>query len=333
MAWFWIRAPALTPRPVSGTILIMSDTKRIILTGATGVIGRKLFAALSARGYQIVIFSRNPDQARAALPGAAEYVRWSAAESGPWFAAVEGAHAIIHLAGAPISEGLIGLRWTPEVKAEIRDSRVIGTRGIVNAIAAAQRRPQVLLSASGVGYYGFRDAAPLDESAAPGDDFTAQVCVGWEAEAARAEQLGVRVAILRTGLLLDTSSGALAQLMLPFKLFTGGPVLPGTQYYPWIHPDDLIGIYMLALEDDRACGPINATAPSPETNRAFAATLGKVMGTPSWLPVPEFSLRAVLGEMADLVVNGQRALPKKAQELGYQFRYAHLEPALRDLLA
>lgn len=311
----------------------MSDTKRVIITGATGLIGRKLAAALAKRGYQIVVFSRSPEKARAALPGAAEYVEWSAAERGPWFAAVEGAHAIIHLAGAPISKGLLGFRWTPEIKAEIRDSRVIGTRGIVNAIAAAQRRPQALICASGIGYYGFRGGEPLDEAASPGADFVAQICVGWEAEAARAEQLGVRAAYIRTGLLLDPESGVLPQIMLPFKLFTGGPVLPGTQYYSWIHPDDLIDIYMLALEDARVRGPINATAPTPETNRAFAETLGRVMGSPAWLPVPEFSLRATLGEMADLVVHGQRAMPRRVQELGYQFHYTQLEPALRDLLA
>jgi uncharacterized protein (TIGR01777 family) len=311
----------------------MSTSQRIVITGATGVIGRKLFAALTERGYEIVIFSRSPQKARAALPGAAEYIQWSASEGGPWAAAINGAHAVIHLAGAPIAEGILGQRWTPSVKAAIYDSRVIGTRGIVSAIGAAQSRPQVLLSASGVGYYGFRDDAPLDEDASPGDDFLAQVCVAWEAEAARAETFGVRVARIRTGLMLDPEAGVLPQIMMPFKLFTGGPVLPGSQYYSWIHPADLIGIYMLALEDARASGPINAAAPTPQTNRDFASTLGKVMGTPSWLPVPGFSLRAILGEMADLVVYGQRALPKQAQALGYKFRYPQLDPALRDLLS
>jgi uncharacterized protein (TIGR01777 family) len=306
---------------------------RVILTGATGLIGRKLFAALRERGYEVVVFSRSPERARAALPAAAAYVAWSPAEGGPWAAAVDGARAIIPLAGAPLAEGLLGQRWTPEVKAAIRDSRVVGTRGIVGAVAAARARPQALICASGVGYYGFRDATPLDEAAAPGDDFLAQVCVAWEREAARAEEFGVRVASVRTGLLLDPEAGVLPQIMLPFKLRTGGPVMPGTQYYSWIHPDDLIGIYMLALEDGAARGPINAAAPTPQTNRDFSATLGRVMGSPSWLPVPAFSLRALLGEMADLVTTGQRALPTKALSLGYSFRFPELEAALRDLLS
>jgi uncharacterized protein (TIGR01777 family) len=311
----------------------MSDPKRIIVTGATGLIGRKLFAALKGRGYEVVIFSRSPQRARAALPGAAEYVQWSAAEGGPWAAAIDGAHAVVHLAGAPISQGIVGQRWTPAVKAAIRDSRVVGTRGIVGAIAAARSRPRVLVCASGVGYYGFRDSAPLDESAGPGDDFLAQVCVAWEAEAARAEELGVRVVSVRTGLPLDPEDGMLPQMMLPFRLFSGGPVLPGTQYYSWVHPDDLIGIYMLALEDERARGPLNAAAPNPQTNRDFSATLGRVMRSPSWLPVPQLGLRLLLGEMADLVTTGQHALPRKAQELGYPFRFPELEPALRNLLS
>ncbi|MFN3374800.1 MAG: TIGR01777 family oxidoreductase, partial [Chloroflexus sp.] len=255
------------------------------------------------------------------------------AEQGPWFAAINGAWGVVHLAGAPISSGLLGKRWTPEYKAEILNSRVIGTRGIVNAMAAAQQRPAVFVCASAVGYYGFyRNNTPLDERAPAGRDFLAQVCVAWEAEAAKAEALGVRTVMLRTGLVLDPDSGALPQLMLPFKLLTGGPILPGTQVYPWIHPADEVGLIRFALENERVRGPLNAAAPNALANRDFAAVLGKVLGSPSWLPVPEFSLRLALGEMADLVVNGQNAVPRKALDLGYQFRFPTLEPALRDLL-
>ncbi|NWF81475.1 MAG: TIGR01777 family protein [Chloroflexi bacterium] len=310
----------------------MSTSKRIILTGATGLIGTRLFAALRERGYEVVIFSRNPSRARAALPGAAEYVTWSPAESGPWASAIDGAHAIIHMAGAPITQGLIGVRWTPEYKREIRDSRVIGTRGIVNAIAAATHRPAVLVSASAIGYYGYSDDTPLDESSPPGRDFVAEVCVAWEREAVRAEEYGVRTALIRTGIVLDTEGGALAQLLLPFRLRTGGPIMPGSQYYSWIHPDDEIAILLMALEDERVRGPINATAPTPETNRDFCTILGQVVGSPSWLAVPEIALRIALGEMADLVTKGQRVLPKRLQELGYTFRYPTLKPALEDLL-
>lgn len=310
----------------------MSDTKRIVVTGATGPIGRRLCAALRERGHELVIFSRSPERARERLPGAADYVAWSAAEDGPWAEAIDGADAVIHLAGEPISEGLIGKRWTAAQKRAIHDSRVIGTRGIVRAIAAARRRPQVLVNASGAGYYGHRDATPLDESAPAGDDFVAQVCVDWEREAQAAEAHGVRVARVRTGPVLDPSAGMLAQLLLPFRLFVGGPLQPGDQYYSWIHPADEIGLILLALEDERVAGPINATAPEPVTSREFAATLGRVLGSPSWLPTPEFALRAVLGEMADIVTTGQRVLPKLALELGYRFRFPHLDQALRDLL-
>lgn len=310
----------------------MNDSKRVIVTGATGLIGKKLCAQLIDRGYQLVIFSRNPASARQTLPGAAEYVAWTPSERGEWAAAIDGAHGVIHLAGAPISEGILGKRWTEAYKAEIRDSRVIGTRGIVTAMAAARRKPAVFVCASGIGYYGHRDDTRLDESAAPGNDFVARVVVAWEQEAARAEEFGIRTVRIRTGLLLDPESGVLPQIMLPFRLFVGGPVLPGSQWYSWIHPADEIALLLMALEDERVRGPLNATAPEPQTNRDFSATLGKVMESPSWMPVPEFSLRLTLGEMADLVTTGQRVLPYKAQELGYQFQYRELEPALRNLL-
>lgn len=310
----------------------MNNAKRVILTGATGLIGSRLFAALRERGYEVVVFSRSPEAARRKLPGAAEYVAWTPAESGPWAAALDGAYGVIHLAGAPISQGLIGVRWTEEYKAEIVNSRLVGTRGIVRAIAAAARRPAVLVSASGVGYYGPRDDTPLDEYAPAGDDFQGRLCVAWEREAAQAEELGVRVVRVRTGIVLDPGAGALGQLLLPFRLRTGGPIMPGSQYYSWIHPDDQVAIIMLVLEDERLRGPLNATAPSPETNHDFCATLGSVLGSPSWLPVPEFSLRLVLGEMADLVTKGQRVLPRRVQEHGYQFKFPELRGALRDLL-
>jgi uncharacterized protein len=310
----------------------MSTTQRVILTGATGLIGSKLFAALRERGYELVIFSRSPEAARTTLPGAADYIAWSPSEQGPWAAAIEGAHAVIHLAGAPISKGLIGPRWTPAYKEEIRTSRVVGTRGIVGAIAAANQRPAVLICASSIGYYGYHGAELLDERAPAGNDFVSEVCVVWEREAARAEEFGVRVVGFRTGIVLDPEAGALGQMLLPFRMRAGGPIMPGSQYYSWIHPDDEIGLLLLALTDERVVGPLNATAPTPTTNRDFTSTLGAVLGSPSWLAVPEFSLRLSLGEMADLVIKGQRVLPRRALELGFQFRFPELRPALEDLL-
>lgn len=310
----------------------MNTTKRIILTGATGLVGRKLFAALRERGYALVIFSRNPDAARRALPGAAEYVAWSPAEDGPWAAAVDGAHAIINLAGAPISQGVIGVRWTPAYKEEILSSRVIGTRGLVKAIAAAQTRPTVLVNASAAGFYGYSTTATFDEDSPAGNDFVAKVSIAWEREAQRASEYGVRVAFIRTGIVLDPDAGALGQILIPFRVRAGGPIMPGSQYYSWIHPDDEIGLFLFALENEQISGPLNGTAPNPETNRDFSAILGKVIDSPSWLAVPEFSLRLTLGEMADLVVKGQRVVPNRAQKLGYQFAYPELRPALQDLL-
>jgi uncharacterized protein (TIGR01777 family) len=317
---------------IRGTLDSMSNNRRVIVTGATGQIGRQLFAALRERGYQVVVFSRSPGRARAALPGAADYVAWTPAESGPWAVALDGAYGVIHLAGAPISQGLIGVRWTTAHKREIINSRVAGTRGLVRAMGAAARRPAVLVSASAVGYYGPRDETPIDEDAPAGADFQARVCAAWEREALEAEALGVRVARVRSGIVLDPSSGALGQLLIPFRLRVGGPIMPGTQYYSWIHPADEIGILLLALEDERAAGPINATAPEPLMSRDFAATIGRVVGSPSWLPVPQLAMRILLGEMADVVVRGQRALPRRAQELGYGFRFPELGPALRELL-
>ena len=329
----------------------MTEAKRIVVTGATGMIGAKLCARLIQKGYQVVVFSRDPQKARGSVPGAAEYVAWTPAEHGAWASAIDGAHGIIHLAGA----SLFGKRWSAEYKREIMASREIGTRGIVNAIASAQRKPEVFVSMSAVGIYGPHRAEVLDESAPAGNDFLAQVCKAWEHEAARAEQLGVRTVIFRSGVVLsapgkglpinlgkaslerpgvvlDTGAGALPLLVLPFHFFTGGPVLPGTQYLSWIHEDDTVGLLIKSLEDERARGPLNGTAPEPQTNAAIAQTIGRVMGRPSWLPVPGFAMHILLGEMADMITTGQRVLPKKAQELGFTFAYPNSEQAIRQLL-
>lgn len=307
----------------------MADTQRVVVAGATGLIGRKLCAQLTAKGYQVVVFSRNPDSARRAIPNAVEYVAWTPSESGPWATALDGAYAVINLAGAPI----IGKRWNAAYKQELRDSRVIGTRGLVNAIAAAQRTPQVFVSGSAIGYYGSRDDTPLDEQARPGNDFLAQLAIDWEQEAAKADRTGVRTVLLRTGIVLDTNGGALKPLLLPFRLGVGGPVLPGSQYWSWIHLDDTVGLILFALENEQVRGPLNATAPEPLTNREFSKVLGKVLGRPSLIPVPGFALNLLLGEVAEpLIVNGQRVIPAKAQQSGYSFKYPKLEPALRQLL-
>jgi NAD dependent epimerase/dehydratase family enzyme len=331
----------------------MTDAKRVVVTGATGMIGRALCKQLIAKGYQVVAFSRDPQKARRSVPGAAEYIAWTPSETGPWASAIDGAHGVIHLAGA----SLFGKRWSEAYKREIVASREIGTRGLVSAMAQAKAKPRVFVSMSAVGYYGPHGDEKLDESAPPGNDFLARVCQVWEREARRAEDLGIRTVIFRSGvvlggdekmsipidlggaaldrpgLILKTDEGAFPLLVMPFYFFSGGPILPGTQWMAWIHVDDTIGLLTMALEDERVRGPLNATAPQSQTNREIARTIGRVMGRPAWLPVPGFALKLMLGEMADMITTGQRVIPQKAHDLGYQFKYPTSEQAIRQIIA
>jgi uncharacterized protein (TIGR01777 family) len=302
--------------------------KRIVVTGATGLIGKAVCQELIARRYDVVVFSRDPAAAREHVSGAAEYVAWEPSETGPWAAKLDGAWGVISLAGASVA----GKRWSEDYKRTLRETRIIGTRGLVRAMTVAKDRPAVFVSGSAIGYYGARDDTPLDESASAGHDFLARLVKDWEAEALQADALGVRTALIRTGVVLDRDEGALPQLKLPVQLFVGGPILPGTQWFSWVHLADEVGIILLALENERARGPINATGPAPQTNRDFYKTLGRVIGRPIWAPVPGFALKALVGEFADTLVTGQRVIPKKALEMGYEFKYATSEAALRAVL-
>lgn len=306
----------------------MSETKRVIVTGATGLIGKPLCQQLAAHGYEVVVFGRDIAHAQRQVPSATNYVQWTPAENGPWTSALDGAYAVIHLAGASV----FGKRWNEAYKREIRDSRVVGTRGLVNGMLAAASPPKVFVCGSAIGYYGFRDDTPLDETAAPGTDFLARICVDWEREALRAEAGGVRTVVVRTGIVLDLHEGALPQMLLPFKFFSGGPIGSGDQWVSWIHLDDIVGIFVFALEHAQVRGPINGVAPEPLRNRDFSAALGRIYGTPSWLPVPSFALGLALGEAGAMATEGQRVVPQKAQEDGYQFRFPTAAAALRDLL-
>jgi uncharacterized protein len=305
----------------------MAETKRVVVTGATGMIGKALCSQLTLKGYELVVLSRNPEQARQSVPGAA--VKWNPADAqGEWVGVLDGAFGVIHLAGAPVA----GKRWTEQYKAELRNSRVVPTRTLVEAMNSVNQKPSVFVCGSAIGYYGPRDDTELDETAPPGNDFLGKLGLAWEHEGARAGTYGIRTVLLRTGVVFDREAGALPKMVSPFRMYVGGPVLPGSQWFSWIHIDDEVGLILLALEDTRVSGPLNATAPQPQTNREFSTTIGKVLGKPSWLPVPGFALKILFGEMADTLTTGQRVIPRKALDLGYTFKFPTAEAALRDLL-
>jgi uncharacterized protein (TIGR01777 family) len=300
---------------------------RVTMTGATGLIGPRLVQALHRRGDEVTVLTRNPEKARAALAGV-QAVGWSDPVSEPAPAeALAGRDAVIHLAGEPVAQ-----RWSDEARERIRASREAGTRNLVAGLRAAEPRPSVLVSSSAVGYYGKHGDEEVPESTPAGDDFLAEVCVGWEREAQAAAELGLRVALVRTGIVLDPDGGALAKMLPFFRLGIGGPVAGGRQYMPWIHLDDLVGLYLQALDGADWTGPVNGAAPRPVTNREFSRTLGRVLGRPAFAPVPELAIRALYGQMAEIVAEGQRAVPQRPLQLGYTFRYSELEPALRSAL-
>jgi len=299
---------------------------KIAITGATGLIGTRLVAALKARGDEVIVLSRNPQRAATAL--GTEAVGWDALNEPAPSKALERCSAVVHLAGEPVAQ-----RWSADAKKAILDSREIGTRNLIAGIAASDPRPSVLVSSSAVGYYGKHGDEVIDEQSAPGNDFLAKVCIAWEREALAAEQLGLRVVLIRTGIVLDAGGGALKTMMPPFKAGVGGPVAGGKQYMPWIHADDIVGLYLAALDDATWTGPINGTAPNPVTNTEFSKALGKALNRPSLFPVPGVVIRARFGEMAEIVTEGQRAIPAAANSKGYQFLHPQLPEALSAVLA
>jgi hypothetical protein len=307
--------------------------QRVAVTGATGLIGPPLIAALRERGREITVLTRDPARARERLDGVElDAVAWDPlAEPAP-ASALAGCDAVVHLAGAPVAQ-----RWSEAAKRAIRDSRVRGTRNLLEGLrrageADASARPRTLVSSSAIGYYGAHGEEPLDEDAPPGGDFLARVCVEWEAEAARAAELGMRVVQVRTGVVLDSAGGALSKMLPAFRLGLGGPLAGGRQYISWIHSDDLRGLICAALEDERWSGAVNATAPEPVPNRDFTRVLGRVLRRPALFPVPAAALRLLYGEMAEILTTGARVVPAKALVLGHEFRHPQLEQALRSTL-
>ncbi|MGI9178598.1 MAG: TIGR01777 family oxidoreductase [Pirellulales bacterium] len=297
-----------------------------LVTGGTGFVGPRLLRMLD----QPTVVTRNPDRARQSIGHlAGRIIRWDPREGPPPAEAFEGVDAVFHLAGESVAEG----RWTAAQKAKIRDSRVIGTRHLVQGIVQAARKPAVLVSASAVGYYGDRGDEELTESAAPAHDFLADVCIDWEKEALAAGEAGVRVVTARTGIVLGSGGGALAKMLTPFKLGAGGPLGSGRQWMPWVHVSDLARLYMHAAETASIRGPMNAVAPNPVRNSEFTKALGRQLHRPAFMPAPYLGLRLVFGEFAKVLFASQRVIPKVATDTGFVFQYPDLAAALREILA
>ena len=301
----------------------------VIVTGATGFVGRPLVRALLARKDSVTALTRDPEQAAEHLPAGCAVAAWR--EGGTVEPEVlRGADAVVHLAGA----GIADRRWSASYKRAILDSRVATTKGLVAAIGAlpSAARPRTLVAASGVGFYGDRGDETLDESSPPGTGFLPEVCIAWEKETFAARDLGVRPVALRTGIVLDAHGGALAKMLTPFRLGVGGRVGSGRQWMSWITLDDLVALYLFAIDRAELDGPVNAVAPTPVTNADFTRALGRALGRPAIVPAPAFALRMLLGEFADSLLTGQRAVPARSVELGFTFQFTDLEPALANLL-
>jgi uncharacterized protein (TIGR01777 family) len=304
----------------------------VTVTGATGLIGPRVIGALQAAGAEVSVLSRNAERASTRLADAGlapvQAFTWDLMGQAAPSEALEGRDAVIHLAGESIAQ-----RWTDQSKRAIRDSRVIGTRNLLAGLEQTTERPATLVSSSAVGYYGPHGEEPLDEDAPAGSDFLARICVDWETEASKASALGMRVALVRTGVVLDKHGGALEKMLPPFRLGVGGPVGTGRQFISWIHRDDLAELIAMAARDERWSGPINATAPEPVSNRDFSRALGRALKRPALLPVPGLALRALYGEMAEIVTEGARVVPAKALVLGFEFAHADLGEALSSAIA
>ncbi|MEW6734799.1 MAG: TIGR01777 family oxidoreductase [Acidobacteriota bacterium] len=298
--------------------------KQIFITGASGFIGRHLVAMLTSQGAKIVALTRAVHNSQ----GNIKWVSGKPTAAGEWQQAINDCHAVINLAGEPI----IDRRWTATQKQRIRDSRVKTTEQVVAAIKQAAVRPTVLVNASAIGYYAKNEETALDETAAPAKDFLGELCVAWEEAARPVEALGVRLVFLRIGVVLGREGGALAKMLPPFKLGLGGPAGSGTQWVSWIHIDDLVNLIQFAIEHNEIKGPLNGVAPNPVRMKELAQELGRALHRPAIFPVPGFMLQLLMGEGAQVVLDGQRILPKVAEQAGYQFRFANLANALRDLL-
>ena len=304
---------------------------KIAVTGATGFVGSHLVARLVDEGHDVKVFTRSVEKAKRVLSApklkSVEFVSYKPTEAGNWQEEISGCDGVVNLAGEPISE-----RWSAERKKRIMDSRKVGTQRLVEAIEQAERKPSVLVSSSAIGYYGTSETAEFLETSEPAEnDFLSQVCQAWETAAKKAKDAGIRTVIIRTGIVLG-DGGAIAKMITPFKLYAGGPIGSGRQWFSWIHIDDLVSLYLKALLDPSMQGVYNGTAPKPVQMNELANTLGEVMNRPSWLPVPDFAIETLLGDGSVVVLKGQKVLPERTQAAGFSYDYAEAKDALRDVV-
>ena len=304
---------------------------KVAITGATGFVGSRLVERLQKQGMKILVLTRNTASARRLFPANVypdvEIIAYTPTASGSWQNEIANCQGIVNLAGSPISEG----RWTTERKQEILNSRKLTTQKIVEAIANSSTKPKVLVNASAIGYYGTSETATFDENSPSSNDFLSEVCQVWETEAQKVTDNNVRLVILRFGIVLGMG-GALGKMITPFKLFAGGPIGSGEQWFSWIHLDDMVGLILHALTNSEMSGVYNGTAPKPVRMAELSTTMGKVMNRPSWLPVPAFAIEAMLGDGAVVALEGQKVLPKRTLESGFKYQYSDLEPALKEIL-
>ncbi|MFW6063507.1 MAG: TIGR01777 family oxidoreductase [Chloroflexota bacterium] len=306
---------------------------RVILTGGSGLIGRALTDLLIGDGHEVIILSRSPGRLTD-LPQGVRAVGWDSRSADGWGHLADGATAIVNLAAENLAgDGFFPSRWTPERKRRIRQSRLDAGRAVVQAVEQVENKPEVLVQASAIGYYGTHKDKVISEEHPAGDDFLAQLCVEWEESTAAVEEMGVRRAIARTGLVLSAEDGSLPRVLLPYKLFVGGPFGDGQQWWSWIHLQDEARAIRFLIDREAARGPFNLTTPNPLTNDQFGRTLARVLGRPHYFPVPGFLMRALFGEVSMVVLEGQRVIPQRLQEMGFEFNYEQLQPALQDVLA
>ena len=300
---------------------------RILITGATGFVGRRLCQVLSESGHDLVALSRNPESARKRVPELAQAFAWNPTSDLPSLESLEGVDSVVHLAGETVTG-----RWTSPKREAIRTSRVEGTRNLVEALSRSDSRPRSIVAASAIGYYGDRDDVELREDSASGDDFLADVCRAWERESLRAQDLGIRVVQLRIGIVLGSGGGAMQAMLFPARLGLGGPLGSGRQWWSWIHLEDLVGVVRYCVEDEELQGPVNATAPNPSRQKDFAKALGRVLSRPAFLPAPAFVLKIALGGFAAELLSSKRVLPGRLQQAGFAFQLPELGSALEAVV-